>query len=387
MDLSPAQLILQDRRVAYAIADRNLQIVEIGGLADLFGKESVLYVGRSLMDLVPELVGSEDALAEILAGKRSRWQLDWVNREGANGQPLYLTMVTLPLRNSGGEGTGLIHLVQDATEMGKISQELAQRRNELRLLHDQLARRNSELAAANAELRRLSDLKSAFVSITAHELRTPLSTIAGYLEMLLDGDFGPLNEEQRKSMEIVQRSVTRLSTIVDNLLDVARIEAGRIELVLRPADLAALVERVAAEFRPQLEAKSQVLTLQIMPGLPPALCDETRAAQIVGNLLSNASKYTPEGGRITIALSPAAEEGFLQVAIADTGIGIAPADQPYLFDCFFRSAQAIAQGRAEGLGLGLYIVRSLVELHGGRIWFESEPGRGSTFYVTFPIAG
>lgn len=385
MDLSPAQLILQDRRIAYAIADRDSRIVEMGGLVDLFGKESMSYLGHPLVDLVPELVGSEDVLAGILSGKRARWQLDWVNREDADGQLLYLTMVTLPWRTPGEQIAGLLHVVQDTTEMGKIGQELTQRRNELRLLHDQLARRNSELAAANAELRRLSDLKSAFVSITAHELRTPLSTIAGYLEMLLDGDFGPLSDNQRESLEIVQRSAGRLLTIVDNLLDATRIEAGRIELVLRPADLATLVEDVAAEFRPQLEAKSQVLTLQIMPGLPPALCDETRAAQIVGNLLSNAGKYTPHGGRITIALSPAAEEGFLQVAIADTGI--APADRPYLFDRFFRSAKAIAQGRAEGLGLGLYIVRSLVELHGGRIWFESEPGRGSTFYVTFPIAG
>ena len=385
MNGTPAQLVLQDRRIAYAIADRNLQVVEVGGAPDLLGEDAASCLGRALVDLVPELVGSEDALAEILDGARERFQLDWVNREVA-GRILYLTMVDLPLRSPGGRVAGLIHIVQDTTEMGILGQELAQRRNELRLLYDQLARRNRELAAANAELRRLDEIKSTFVSVSAHELRTPLSLITGYLEMLLEENFGPLNPDQRECLETVQRSAHRLWGLVNNLLDVTRIEAGRIELTLRPTNLAALVERVVAEFRPQLEARAQRLALQVPPGLPPALCDETRAAQIIGNLLSNASKYTPEGGRITIALSPAAEEGFLQLAVADTGVGISPDDRTHLFDRFFRSRAAV-QGKVEGLGLGLYIARSLVELHGGRIWVESEPGRGSTFYVTFPVAG
>jgi len=385
MNLTLAQLILQDRQIAYALTDRTLRVVETGGAMDLFGKNGVSCLGRALVDLFPELVGSEDLLAEILAGKRPRLQLDWINRE-ADGRTLYLTMVDLPLRSPGGSVTGLIHILQDTTGMGNLGQELAQRRNELRLLHDQLARRNSELAAANTELRRLDDLKSAFISSATHELRTPLSTIIGYLEMLLEENFGPLHGEQHEILAIIQGSARRLLTIVNTLLDITRIEAGRIELTLRPTDLKALVERLVAEFRPQLEARAQHLTLEAPPELPPALCDETRAMQIVSNLLSNASKYTPDGGKITIALSPAAEEGFLQLAVADTGMGISPDDQPHLFDRFFRTRTAV-QSNVEGLGLGLYITRSLVELHRGRIWLESEPGRGSTFYVTFPVAG
>jgi signal transduction histidine kinase len=132
--------------------------------------------------------------------------------------------------------------------------------------------------------------------------------------------------------------------------------------------------------------KAQHLALQDAPDLPQALCDPTRAAQIIGNLLGNAIKYTPREGLIRITVDLAPEEGFLQVSVADNGVGIAPEDQDKLFRRFFRAASA-TQTRASGTGLGLYIARSLVELHGGRIWLDSDPSTGSVFYVTFPISG
>ena len=266
-----------------------------------------------------------------------------------------------------------------------MQQQLSQHRNELRLAQEQLARQNLDLAAANAELRRLDELKSNFVAVAAHELRSPLAVIQGYVEMLADEDVGPLSEGQRVYLGAIQKSTQRLLHITSSLLDVTRIEAGRMDLVLQPTDLPALVWAAAAEFQTQLTAKRQCLTLHHAPALPPALCDPTRASQIVGNLVSNAIKYTPEQGHIRIAVQAAAEEGFLQVSVADDGIGIASGDQDKLFDRFFRAASA-AQIGVGGTGLGLYITRSLVELHGGRIWVSSEPGTGSTFYVTFPIA-
>ncbi len=385
MDLTVAQLILQDRKIAYAITDRNLSVVQVSDPMGIFYNRHQASLGRSLLDLVPELVSSEAVLADILTGELPRFELAWVNRETAEGQTLYLTMVILPHRDRTGQITGLVYLIQDVTEMGTIDQQLAQSRNELRLLQDRLARQNLELAAANAELQRLDEMKSTFVSVAAHELRSPLTSISGYVEILLDEEFGPLSDDQREALEIVQRSARRLLTITNNLLDVTRIEAGRVELVLQPTDLPALVETVAAELGPQLEAKAQRLTLRAPPGLPPALCDETRAAQIIGNLLSNASKYTPHGGLITVSLAPAEEEGFLQVSVADNGVGISAEDQTKLFDRFFR-AESAHLTQASGAGLGLPITRSLVELHSGRIWYESEPGKGSTFHVTFPIA-
>jgi signal transduction histidine kinase len=146
-----------------------------------------------------------------------------------------------------------------------------------------------------------------------------------------------------------------------------------------------LVKAIAVEYGRQLEGRAQQFTLLIPSDLPPALCDEARAAQIIGNLLSNASKYTSQGGQIVVTVRPAEEDGFIKVSVADTGVGIPVEDQPKLFTRFFRAQSAVLT-RASGAGLGLYIVRSLIELHGGRIWFESELGKGSTFYVTFPIA-
>ena len=385
MNSTVTKLILQDRRISYAITDCDLNVVEVSSATNALCGDDKTCLGRSLLDLVPELIGGEEVLADILAGELARFELAWVNRETAEGQTIYLIVVDLPYRDQTGRITGLIHLVEDVTEMGTIDQQLAQQRNELRLLQDQLARQNLELTAANAELRHLDEIKSMFVSVAAHELRTPLSPISGYVEMLLDEDFGPLTDNQREPLEAVKRSAHRLLTITNSLLDVTRIEAERVDLVLQPTNLPALVEIVVTEFWSQLEAKTQRLTLHAPPDLPPALCDEARAVQIIGNLLSNASKYTPQGGQVRVGVATAEEEGFLQISVADTGVGISTEDQEKLFMRFFR-AESAALTQASGAGLGLYITRSLVERHGGRIWFESEPDKGSTFYVTFPIA-
>ncbi len=384
MDPSILQTVLRDRKVAYAVTDRELSVLETGGAVDALWGDQRALLGRSLCDLVPELAGSEAALADVLDGDLPRFELAWVNRPAVDGHTIYLTMVNLPHRDQDGQIVGLIHLEQDVTEEGTMQQRLIQRRNELHLLQAQLARQNMALAAANAELRRLDQVKSMFVSVAAHELRTPLAPISGYVEMLLDGDFGPLADAQRERLEVVEANVRRLMTLTSNLLDETRIETGHVELVLRPTDLRALVDVVVAEYQPQFESKAQRFTLHAAPDLPDALCDETRAAQIIANLLSNASKYTPAGGLIGIHLKPADEAGFLQVSVFDDGVGMTVEDQERLFERFFR-AESAALTQASGAGLGLHITRSLVELHGGRIWFESQTGRGSTFHVTFPV--
>jgi signal transduction histidine kinase len=379
------QRILLDREIAYVIADRHLRVKEIGGALAALPGDSDRWLGRPLLDLAPELLGSEPALADILAGELPRLELARINRETDEGRTLYLTMVDLPYHDAEGQIVGLLHLVQDATEAGILEQRLSQHRNELRLAQRQLGRQNLDLAAANAELRHLDDLKSTFVSVAAHELRTPLAAIQGYVEMLVDEDVGPLSDGQRGYLAIVQDSAQRLLHITTSLLDVTRIETGRVDLVLQPTDLPALVRKTSTEFETELAARRQYLTLDHAPELPPALCDTTRTAQIVCNLLSNAVKYTPQGGHIRIAVDSASDEGFLQVSVADDGVGIASEDQDKLFKRFARVASA-AQTGATGVGLGLYITRSLVELHGGRIWLKSESGKGSTFYVTLPIA-
>ena len=385
MDPAIALLILQDRKIAYVITDPHLQTIEVGGDANTLQTFQACE-GRPLFTCFPELVGNEDLLQCILTGELPRFQLAWVNRDTPEGQTVYWTMTTLPHRGQNGQIKGVVQAVEDVTEVVALEQQLAQRRNELRLLQDRLAQQNQELAAANVELKHLDEIKSMFVSIAAHELRTPLTPIQGYVEMLLEEDMGPLTNKQRESLETVRRSIGRLATITHDLLDVSRIEAGRIELILRPLDPWSLVERVVGEFQPELDKKSQKLSLSAAQPLPLVLCDEGRAGQILGNLMSNASKYSPPESEITLRLAPAQEEGFLQVSVIDRGPGISAQDQESLFSPFFRTASA-SLSEAMGAGLGLYITRALVELHGGRIWLDSEPGRGSSFHVTFHVAG
>jgi signal transduction histidine kinase len=385
VNLALAQAVLLDRQIAYAITDRELTVLEVHGALGILGDGYRAAPGHSLSELVPELVGSEDMLRQVIDGVLPRFELTLLNRESRTGETRYLSMVTFPSPGDAGETVGLVHVVEDVTELGALQQRLAQHRNELRLLQGELEDRNQALYAANAELQRLDELKSIFVSVAAHELRTPLTSILGYLEIVLDEDDGALNERQREWLEVVQSSARRLQRITSELLDVTRIEAGRVELVLKPTNLQHVVEAVLGEYEPEMKSKGQELTLEGPAQLPAALCDEGRAAQIVGNLLSNAIKYTPRGGQISVTLSEAEEAGFLKLSVTDTGVGISTQDQRQLFKRFFRAESAVLS-RADGAGMGLYITRALVQLHGGQVWVESMPGKGSTFCVTLPVA-
>jgi signal transduction histidine kinase len=169
--------------------------------------------------------------------------------------------------------------------------------------------------------------------------------------------------------------------LIDDLLDIARIEAGRIELKRTPLDLVPLIQEVARALRPQLKGKDQWFSLELAEALPAVVGDADRVRQILTNLLSNALKYTPSGGRITITAH--GDAGRVRVAVQDTGIGLAPEDQAQLFTPFFRAQNDATQG-VGGTGLGLAITRALVELHGGAITATSAPGQGSTFSFTLP---
>jgi signal transduction histidine kinase len=382
MDLTIAQIILRTHRLAYVLTDDNLKILECGDIAGIFASQMLLSVGCSLLESLPELIGAEEIVADLLAGALPFFRLEHINRPTPGGALCYLTLTLLPYSGARPEAC-LVAVIADSTATGQLVQLLAQGRDELRLARDQLARRSLELSAAIADLRRLDEMKSTFVSIAAHELRSPLTPILGYVELLLDASRPPLSQDQREILQVLLKNVNRLEMITSNLLDMARIESGRIDLVLRPSNMRTLIEMVCAEYRAQLAAKHQQLRLDIDARLPGALCDEIRTIQIIGNLLSNASKYTPLHGQITICLAPA-EEGYLQLSVADTGIGISDADQANLFSAFFR-ARDPAAAQARGSGLSLHITRLLIELHSGRIWVISQPGAGSTFYVTFPV--
>jgi signal transduction histidine kinase len=376
--------LLLDHTLAYAVTDQNLQVVEWGGEVALFANHERFALGHSLYQLAPELIGLENELAAILARKLPIWRVPMINRDSLVEKGRYVNLVVLPYTAPTGESTGLLCAAEDVTALGALEQTLVQQRNEMVLLSQHIIESNQKLEVANQELRQLDEMKSRFISVAAHELRNPLASILGYLELLQEDGFSDLTPDQQQCIEVIQRSSQRLLSITNNLLDITRIEVGRIELDLQRINLLTLVENVATELQPKITAKKQMLLLDSSPELPMALCDETRSSQILTNLLSNAIKYTPERGKITVRLGLDKDPQFIVLAVSDNGIGIAPEDQNKIFRSFFRGANVHLSGES-GTGLGLNVTRSLAELQGGRIWFESQLNKGSTFYVTFPV--
>jgi signal transduction histidine kinase/HAMP domain-containing protein len=255
---------------------------------------------------------------------------------------------------------------------------------EMRRAATYLEDQSDELTQLNVELERTSQLKSQFLANMSHELRTPLNSIIGFSEMLLQEDLGPLSETQRDFLATVARNGRHLLELINDLLDVSKIEAGRLVLHAERQDLGTLLREAAESVRTQVEQRRHQLEVQ-PPEAPLAVrVDHVRVRQILLNLLSNAIKFTNDGGTITLAARPDDGGRLARVAVTDTGIGIAREDQQKLFQEFLQ-LDAAASRRYEGTGLGLALSKRLVELHGGAIGVESEVGRGSTFWFTLPV--
>lgn len=224
--------------------------------------------------------------------------------------------------------------------------------------------------------------KTEFVSMVSHELRTPMTSIKGYADLLLMGSAGTLNQRQEEFLTIIRNNVDRLTTLVDDLLDISRIESGRLDLSLEPMKVGEAVKRVITSMQTRADQKNLVLRSEVASDLPEVVADFDRVVQVLTNLVGNACQYTPSGGRIIV--SARVRNGEVEISVRDTGVGIGPEDQDKIFDRFFRADDPIVQGTA-GTGLGLSIVKSLVEMHGGDIWLESEVGEGTVFTFMLPV--
>ncbi len=229
-------------------------------------------------------------------------------------------------------------------------------------------------------------LKSEFVATVSHELRTPMTSVKGYVDILLMGAAGQLTQQQTDFLEIVQANTERLNVLVDDLLDVSRIEAGKMELSLFTLDLRPIIGEVVHEMQSRSETENHPMDfiLEMPPDLPQVPADEERLRQILDNLVSNAYQYTPPGGRIKISVEALEHE--VQVDVADNGIGVHPDDHERIFERFYRGEDPLVLA-SSGNGLGLSIVRQLVDMHHGRLWLVSPgvPGQGSTFSFTLPL--
>jgi len=254
-------------------------------------------------------------------------------------------------------------------------------RDELGALAANLNRMSEELGRLYRQLEDASRHKSEFLANMSHELRTPLNAIIGFSEVLHERMFGELNPKQAEYVQDIHASGQHLLALINEILDLSKVEAGRMELELAPLDLRATLEGALTLIRERATRHGIALELAVDDRVGELVADERKVRQVVLNLLANAVKFTPDGGRITVTAVPA--DGVVEIAVADTGVGIAPEDQAAVFE-EFRQVGA-GQSRREGTGLGLTLAKKLVELHGGRIWVKSQVGEGSTFTLTIPL--
>lgn len=240
------------------------------------------------------------------------------------------------------------------------------------------AYRRAESARAEAE--EANRFKSRLVSNVSHDLRTPLNAILGYIHLLLDETYGPIVEDQKGPLEGIRRNADHLLKMVNDILDLAKMESGRMYVESTRIEIAPLVEEILTEVKPLVDQKRLSIRCRIDRTLPPVELDRIKIKQILANLLSNAVKFTDQGG-IAIDAADRPERGGIEIAVSDTGVGIPPEALPRIFETFYQVEETERPG---GSGLGLAIVREMVDLIGGEITVQSEHGKGSTFTVFFP---
>jgi signal transduction histidine kinase len=284
------------------------------------------------------------------------------------------------------EGTGVIILTNPQPGFKLTDKELAlvQTFADQAVIAIENVRLFHEIQEKNLQLEIAGKHKSEFLANMSHELRTPLNAIIGFSEVLLEKMFGEMNEKQEDYLKDIHSSGKHLLSLINDILDLAKVEAGRMELNLGRFDLPTAIENALTLIRERAMRHSIALAAEVDPQLGELNADERKFKQILLNLLSNAVKFTPEGGSITVGARLLGD--MAEIAVTDTGIGIAPEDQAAVFEEFKQVGTDYTR-KAEGTGLGLALTRKFVELHGGAMRLESEPGKGSTFYFTLPLDG
>ncbi len=332
----------------------------------MFGYTADEIVGRSILTLLPTARHHEED--RIMAALRSGEPIEHFETErlAKDGRLIPVSLSVSPIKDANGAIIGA----------AKIARDISIRRGLQRERDAVLARERRARAEAEAANRS----KDAFLATVSHELRTPLSPILAWARMIGDGKIGP--ERVARGIAAIERSGRALAQLIDDLLDVSRIIAGKMRIDVRPTDLASVVHAAVDVVRPAAEAKEIELHLEVTPSATRVSGDPDRLQQVVWNLISNAIKFSPRGGRVTVAVRD--EGAAVAIVVHDTGQGFAPEFQAHLFDRFRQADESITRQHG-GLGLGLAIVRHIVELHGGAVRGES-PGeqRGATFTVTLP---
>lgn len=252
-----------------------------------------------------------------------------------------------------------------------------------KFLHDQEQAHQAEIEQMYEAVKRANAAKTEFIGMAAHELRNPIAQISTTSYLL--SRMGPLNEKQMQLLDKISFSLERMQALIVDLDDIARLETDNIRLNLSTLDLGELIVKIVESFEHDIMAQNHKLKINVPDGLPPIWADRGRMIQVLTNLLRNALKYTPDGGKISLTAVHNRQHQTVDMTIQDTGLGIHPDEQKKIFSKYFRSEESDIQARP-GTGLGLYITKALIERQNGRIWFESKYGEGTAFHVTMPIA-
>ncbi|MEW5773377.1 MAG: ATP-binding protein [Thermodesulfobacteriota bacterium] len=343
-----SEAILQSVDDGIVVVDQDCLVADINPMAArIFGQDPSKAQGRSLL----EVLGHEDLLRHARRALESGRQPELSGDEAIltverGERPSHYQFSVIPVRVGSGPALSAVLLFRDVTR-----------------------------------LRELDRLKSEFVMTASHELRTPLTSIGMSVDMLLEKAGPGLAPRDRELLAIAQDDVRRLKALVGELLDLSRIEAGRLELEIGRVDSARLFSMVASILAPQAEKAGVVLSFADAAALPPVLADPNKIAWVLVNLVGNALRHTPAGGSVRVSALTAGK--YAHITVADTGEGIPQEQQSRIFEKF---VQLKSDRTADGSGLGLAICREMVRAHGGTIWVESEPGRGSTFTFTLPLA-
>jgi signal transduction histidine kinase len=281
------------------------------------------------------------------------------------------------LLNTIGEGLG------PALKNAELYEALRGKNRQLDEQNQELRSQQQKLLEKTREVEAASQLKSEFLANMSHELRTPLNVIIGFSELMLDQVPGPVNKKQRQCLEDILNSGRHLLGLIDQVLDLSKIESGRTELKLAEVSLPEVIESLKNTMLPILKPRRQSLTIRLEEELPTVYADKAKLRQVFFNLLSNSSRFTPEGGRIEIKAQ--ADGSYCQVSVTDNGVGIKKEDQERIFEPFCQLDNTPTRGGGSGTGLGLVVVKQIVKRHGGRICLESEFGKGSRFSFTLPL--
>jgi PAS domain S-box-containing protein len=356
--------IIKSVPAGIAYLDRNLVYQWVNpAYARLLGTDPEHLVNRCLFDVLPEAEAQlGPILREVLETGKPFIGTEFPFKRVVDGQEttVYWDFSCVPILDAHGGVDGVLVLDIDVSERA-----------------EQAARSRKEIG----HLKELDRIKDEFLSVVSHELRTPLNFIMGFANLLEDEAAGPINAQQHEFVQRLLNGAGRMLSLVNDLLDVAKIKAGKLDLYPVPTPYAPLVEEVVASMKPLAEDKGLTIDTDVRTALLPCI-DGGRIAQVLTNLIGNAIKFTNPGGRITVRVYVQGDELITQ--ISDTGVGIAQQDLPKLFTRFTQLDMTHTR-QAGGTGLGLAITKALVEAHGGRMEVVSEVGRGSSFYVRLPL--